>query len=416
MNELVQKLRDDGIVDPVDVLLADIAVRIQLSPTEYNKAVQRYATLEAWLNRNGSPLKGLVELFYGQGSIATGSTIARHSEREEFDIDAMVQVSLSRWADPEQVLDLLFQAIRGEPGSRYYRMTKRRTRCVTVEYEDGMHIDLTPAVRLPERNERTSHIFHSKPEDPSEPKAHFVANPYGFATHFNASTPSDADFGRFFEQRTLAREHVRVQAQAEAEPVPAQVPAYRKSRAVVSLQLIKRRRNIVYATRKDGKRPPAILLAKWVADHANQGRTLAEELQHQVDSMISVINLAHDSGDLVHEINPACAPDDVLTDRWPSSLAEQQLFLDDLVDFSAKISRLREPISMTERQEILVELFGERAARDVVKSFFEEEGQRGDTGKSRHVVGTGRLAILAAPTSLAPQVVQATPKNTFFGD
>ena len=91
------------------------------------------------------------------------------SDREEYDIDVIVALLIARNSDPEVVLDALYHAVRGEPGSRYYDKTTRHTRCVCVTYQDGMHIDLTPAVLVDEREPRTSVIFHSKPEDPSVP-------------------------------------------------------------------------------------------------------------------------------------------------------------------------------------------------------------------------------------------------------
>jgi len=64
------------LADPADILLADVAIRIQLSRTDYDKAVQRYQTINAWIERDESPLKGHVELFYPQGSMAIEGTIA----------------------------------------------------------------------------------------------------------------------------------------------------------------------------------------------------------------------------------------------------------------------------------------------------------------------------------------------------
>jgi hypothetical protein len=62
--------------DVRDVLLADVAIRIQLSPTNYRLAVERVETLAAWLDREGSPLAGRVRLAYLQGSMAISATIA----------------------------------------------------------------------------------------------------------------------------------------------------------------------------------------------------------------------------------------------------------------------------------------------------------------------------------------------------
>ena len=134
--------------NPLDRLLADIAIRIQLSRTDYDKAIRRYESISDWIERDASLLRGSVELFYPQGSMAIGATIAARGT-DEFDIDVVVQLLLAGNVSPETPLNMLHAAIRGDEGSRYYQMTKRRTRCVTVEYHDGMHIDFTPAIRGP---------------------------------------------------------------------------------------------------------------------------------------------------------------------------------------------------------------------------------------------------------------------------
>ena len=96
-----------GNLIPLDVMLAEIALRIQLSPTDHGKAVDRYETVSEWIDRPDSPLHGRVEMTYAQGSMAIGATIARCSERDEYDIDAMVQLGLPRETDPELALSLL---------------------------------------------------------------------------------------------------------------------------------------------------------------------------------------------------------------------------------------------------------------------------------------------------------------------
>jgi hypothetical protein len=209
MNYIEPWRRQIASLDPLDVMLADIAVRIQLSATDYQKAEQHYEAISAWIHREESPLHGLVELVYPQGGFAIGATVARHATDDEFDIDGMAQLTVPANVDPEVPLSLLHEAIRGPAGSRYHKMTDRKTRCVTVSYV-GMHLDLTPTVRILGLDERTGLIFHSKLEEPQNRTA-LWANPYGFAEWFKAMTPADEAFGRFFEERSL--EYARVQAQ-----------------------------------------------------------------------------------------------------------------------------------------------------------------------------------------------------------
>ena len=406
-----------GNLSPLDVMLAEIALRIQLSPTDHGKAIDRYETVSQWIDRPDSPLHGLVELTYAQGSMAIGATTARCSERDEHDIDAMAQLGLSGEIDPEVALSLLETSIRGERGSRYYDKTIRRTRCVTIEYADGMHLDVTPAIRLPELRERTSFIFHSKPEDPRQPRKRLYANPYGFAEWFTAMTPASADaaFAEYFERRSLEEARLRMLAKGETEPVPDQMPAYRKSRALISIQLIKRFRNMRYERRPDLRRPPSVLLCKYVADHANQTTTLAEEVLHQAAAMLQIFEAARRAGRFVYEENPTCQAD-VLTDRWPASPEDQNRFIADLRELTQKVARLIEGVALEEMRTILGDLFGERPARDVVSDYIERYGSQVKQGLGVHLPGTGQIPAAGVMLGSAPAVARSTPGHTFFGD
>jgi hypothetical protein len=142
---------------------------------------------------------------------------------------------------------------------------------------------------------------------------------------------------------------------ADATPVPDQAPAFRKPRAVVALQLIKRWRNLAYDRRHSTlKRPPSVLLAFYVATHANQTTTLADELSHQLERLIAVLDAAERQCHTVVAFNPTCR-EDKLTDRWPCDLDEQRVFIDELTAFAAKLNRLRQNIALPETQKILEE-------------------------------------------------------------
>lgn len=402
------------LADSTDALLADVAIRVQLSRTDYNKAVSRYRTINDWIERDGSPLKDRVELFYPQGSMAIGATIASKLKTDEFDIDVIAQLDLPGYVPPRQPLDLLYEAIHGEPGSRYYGMANRRTRCVTVNYSDNMHLDVTPVVRMWGTPERQSWIFHHRPETPWEPGRSLVANPYGFAEWFKDNTPPDHAFADIFEERARQYENLVMLEKAASDPVPSQEPLFRKSKAVVVLQLLKRWRNVQYDSRQ-GRRPPSIMIAKLVADAANQTERLTDELLRQACHAMSVFRQAHDQGRLVHVVNPMCV-DDLLTDRWPGSLQAQALFIRDLEDLVRKAERLAAGCDLEEMQQIMVSLFGESPARDAVRTFNERNGNAIGGGGSRYDSRMGRLVIPSAvAASSAPVLARPTPGHTFYG-
>lgn len=412
----VRRLLRPPLSEPVDLLLADIAIRVQLSSTAYRKAEERYETLGNWIDRQDSPLTGRVQLVYPQGSMSIGATIAACLTTDEHDLDFIAQLDLPVGTPPKTVLDLLFSSIRGKPGSLYYDMTERRNRCVTIHYADKMHADITPMIRLAGRPERESHLFHNKPEAPDQPDETLVANPFGFAEWFKAVTPVDHEFATVFEKRAGEYERLMLAAKADSEDMPNQEPVYRKSKAVIALQLMKRWRNVQYDSRAE-RRPPSVMMSKLIADAANSTETLSEELLHQARAMRAELGRWHRAGMLIHVANPVCEQD-VLTDRWPESIHDQALFITDLDKLIVKVERLMAGCSLDEMRAIMTDLFGEAPTGEAFKVFNRQVGTAIGSGRSQHARDGGRLNLAASgivPGVAAPAAAKPTPKNTFYG-
>ena len=400
------------LTEPVDVLLADVALRLQLSPSNYRLAVERYDAISQWLDRESSPLRGRVQLLYPQGSMAIGAT-TRAIVGEDFDIDVIAQLDLPANMPPHEVLNLLEVAIRGERGSRYFEMTTRHSRCVQVRYGNQMHLDVTPMLRSWGRPDREGLIMHAPERVPTVQDAALVANPYGFAEWFEAMTPAEIEFAKAFALRE--REYEAVLAKADAEPVPDQEPVYDKSLAVIALQLIKRWRSLRYAARS-GRCPASVLLARWVAGAAGHTGSLLDELRHQARAMRAAILGSHALGQLIDVRNPVCEADD-FTDRWPKNLTEQQVFLNDLDDLIRKLERLAGECSLDEMRTILSDLFGEEPARDAIVAFNRRSGGAIARGQSHHDPNGGRFALAGSgvvAATVSPSV-RATPAHTNFG-
>lgn len=401
--------------EPADALLADIAIRVQLSPTQYSLAEQRYDTVHKWIERPGSPLEDRVLQFYTQGSMAIGATVASKLQYDEHDIDLIAELDIPANTAPSAVLDLLESAIRGERGSRYYSMVKRHSRCIQIAYE-GMHLDITPMVRLAHLPERCGYIYHAPNEHASPEDRMLLANPWGFARWFTQNTPAEQRFALAFAERASGFEGAITLAEAEVEPVPAQVAAHEKSMAVIALQLLKRFRNVQYDQR-EGRCPPSVVLSYFVARHANQTQTLSEEVLHQSRMLRDVFQAHQLAGQLVEVRNPKCN-DDIFTDRWPANLTQQGVFLRDLDRLVERLEEYCGECTLVRMQQILTELFGERPALDVVKAFNEHMGRSIVDGRSRHVPERGRFVLPTAASVAAaavPAVGRATPRHTHFG-
>jgi len=409
---------DNDLNDVRDVLLADVAIRIQLPPSSYQLATDRVAKLATWLDRPDSALKDGVSLVYPQGSMAINATIGSCLDRDEFDIDTIAQLIPRPGRSPQQALDQLYLAIKGAKGSRYHDMAQRNTRCITVIYAD-MHVDLTPAELIPGGEPRLSAIFHHRPEEPASQGRRVIANPFGFAEWFNEVTPRSASFEAFFEAQSMTMDGVFVAKDAAVEEVPEQTPAYRKPPAVVALQLIKRFRNVRYESRK-GRRPPSVMLARLIAESGSPSGNPFDELLFQARKLEHYFSAHQRSNTLVRVVNPRCS-EDVFTDRWPTSLDEQQMFLTDLVYFRSQLQQLEQGADLEKISTVFSTLFGETVSRSVITKFADRSGQTIATGQLRSERATGRIDLsrsrigtVAATTAAASQA-RSSPRHTFYG-
>lgn len=392
-------------------MLAAVAIKIELPPSMHALLAERKAAIEKHIERDGSPLKGKIRLFYQQGSVAIGATIRAKFRFEGFDIDIIVEL-ITRDLTPSQALDLLYEAMRGEPGSRYYDMTERQTRCVTVHYADGMHIDLSPSELINEFDPRRSYIYNSKPEEPRSRDHKVLMNSFGFAEEYNATCPVDLSFQQEYARRVLKADHglVAVQKDADSLPVPAHSTVVGgKSAVTVGQMLMKRNRNIRWATR-DGRMPASAMLACLTLEVAESGRTIGQNLKIIAQHILDRLLWAKSVGELIHVENPRC-PGDVFTDRWPENHSAQDTLIADMKLFLEQLKVLLDDRrTLRERRDTLKAMFGEDIGQQVVDDMEREIGEAIRTG--RH--GFGALGGLA----MSPTIAKAKPAvkpSTFYG-
>lgn len=385
-----------------DALLRQIAVKVQLSPTDYGIAVDHYDAVSEWLARDSSPIANVFGGLYAQGSMAIGATITSRLKNDEFDIDVIADLNVHRGVAPSDVLDALFDGMNSDRGSRYFGKVTRRSRCVTVDY-DRMHLDITPAVRMPELADRTSTIFHANENESVLNHRHIVANPWGFAQWFKDKTPGVSGI-------------VEAMLHKSAEPVPDQQHALEKSVSLIALQLLKRWRNKRYDNR-EGRSPPSVVLAFFVAHNAGQAGDLFSELRIQSDALHAAFAQAGREQRLVQVHNPECATD-VLTDRWPGNLATQRVFLGDLEQLSTSLDRIEADPSVETCARVFADLFGESVTRVVMEDF--QKNFSAGAARGGLVSGGGQgLALAVSGLSSAAAGAGDTisiPRHTDFGD
>lgn len=387
--------------DIVNLLLIDIAAKIQLTKTEYGLAMERTQTLYKWMQREESQLKGLITDYYPQGSMAIGATISTAStakDSNEYDIDVIAEIKPKGNVTPADLLTILENSLKGE---RYSGKLERNKRCVTVFYE-GMHLDITPCIRVG-ANPKEVVIAHW--DDKTGEQKWVDANPWGFAEYFKGKMPTtDTAFAETYSAR------------AQFEQGSDNRAFYRKPKALVSLQLLKRWRNLKYESR-EGRMPPSVMLSRLVSANADvrPNSSLFEELQIQANWVSQVVKSAHEAGKTLHVTNPVYEKD-VFTDRWPAGLTAQKVFLEDLQELKRQLAELAAEAPLPKKKAVLEKLFGEKVAGYAVQKLATELGQKSHAGGLLHETkgGNPSLKTLGVPTILSAPTVH-TPRNTNFG-
>jgi hypothetical protein len=388
-------------INDYDALLMDVARRIQLTKTKHEAAETNFRALCQYVDREGSPLEHRVIECYPSGSFATGTAIASRVAKNQHDVDVVIELDVPPNSPPKDILSLLFSAINGEKGSRYYGKVKQNSRCVTVEYEDGTTVDLMPIARIV-GPERAGSLFHYKRE--TGETMHKLVNPWGFAKHFNDHVDFDPAFNDLFKGRRLLVEGTLLE-KAETQPMPAHEPIEEKSARVVALQLLKRNRDIVWRSpSRTGRKPPSVALAAMALDAGAVHASLLDEVVAIAMHIRTRLLETNGPRGTVRVLNPAY-PADEFTDRWPEDKTAQELYDGDLRRLTIDLHKLRnENLSLAEQQVVLKRLFGETAAAYAIESTLDVRLKEMNANQMRlsttgKVLGTAAAASTGASTA-----------------
>ncbi|HXB80818.1 MAG TPA: nucleotidyltransferase [Bradyrhizobium sp.] len=393
-----------GQISEADALLMDVARRIQLSKTKHEIAETNFRALCQHVDREGSPLQGKVVECYPSGSFATGTAIASRVAKDQHDVDVVIELNVPPDSPPNVMLEFLFEAINGDPDSRYHGMVTQKSRCVTAKYTDGTTVDLMPVARLPGQPERAGNLFHHKKE--SGETYHKPVNPWGFVKEFNERVEVDLDFYKSFMGRRLLVDGAL--EKAETQPMPDHVPAEEKSPRIVALQLIKRNRDIASrdTARRNMRKPPSVVLAAIAMEAGPVASNLIDEVINVANAIRAKLREKTGPRRTILVRNPAYPPD-VFTDRWPENEQAQDLFDIDLRRLVVELDRLRnEGLGMSEKRDILKRLFGETAASYAIDSNLDARRHEMEAGHlkagSRGKIGASLAVSAVAGTRTTP--------------
>jgi hypothetical protein len=128
----------------LDSLLFDICEALQLTPTQHQKAVDRYSAIARTLDGPDSPFNQIESNLYPQGSMRLGTTVKPIDGPHDLDFVCEFNVSHTS-VNPMGLLNAMYRVF-AEHGV-YGGMVELKKRCVRIVYKDEFYLDILPACR-----------------------------------------------------------------------------------------------------------------------------------------------------------------------------------------------------------------------------------------------------------------------------
>lgn len=136
----------------VSAFLAGLAEDLDIPPSKYKQAVDRYQAVGDWLGREESPLRPYHPDIYPQGSFRLGTIIRplRDGEEGDYDIDLVCQLQRPQVIGEERRVKHCVGDRLKQHGKYEKMIEEEGRRCWTLKYaeEDGVgfHMDCLPSV------------------------------------------------------------------------------------------------------------------------------------------------------------------------------------------------------------------------------------------------------------------------------
>ena len=352
-------------------LLESIAKALDITDSHYELAVKRYDSVAAWLKRNDSCVASHNPEIYPQGSFLLGTVTKPISDADEYDIDLVSELSLSKdETTQERLKNLVGKEIKtyARDNNMNYPAEEGR-RCWTLNYADDaqFHMDILPAIpdvklfklllKSKGFSSSTWSDFAIAITDKKLPNYRRInpdwprSNPKGYAewfrsrmeTQFNSVRKSLAEFG-----------------QTEVEDVPEYKVKTPLQRAI---QILKRHRDIMFAKDPDNK-PSSIIITTLAGYAYNNESNLLDTLNNLVVGMPEYIE---DRDGAIFIPNPVDLLEN-LADKWQENSQRKQNFYKWLHQVQHDLKKALELDDIQGVVEYFKPRLGERAVNEAFRS------------------------------------------------
>jgi len=322
--------------------ILDIIKNLDISPTMYQNAIEKYNHLTTYLEQHGYAVK-----MYPQGSFALGTVVRpiHKGDDASYDLDFIYQVSSPKKStSPKELRDEVEAVLRDS--HLYDDRLVVNDECFTIEYADiggiGFSIDIVPATAEDEgkKLQLKSESPHPEliddsiaiPKSENSRYSWLTNNPKGYKSWFTSINDPYAALNRDEVRKTIFAQNISLYNSVEDVPIDLE-----RSPVQRVIQILKYHRNVYYGKLFEGKalKPISAIIGTLVAQVAEKHsptmgtfdllQCVLSELRTYSELLTSnqtVFKRAHPGKTLLTREgqnwvlrNPA-NPEDNLTDSW----------------------------------------------------------------------------------------------------
>ncbi|HXG07489.1 MAG TPA: nucleotidyltransferase [Nitrososphaera sp.] len=322
-------------------LLSSLAQSLDIPDHLYEDATLKYEDIGEWLSADDSELKRFSPEVYPQGSFRLGTVVRPLSENDEYDIDLVCHLQISK----ENITQ---KELKASIGNRLRKrddlaaILRPSRRCWTLDFSNQFHVDVLPAI--PNLNQPPTGILLTDRELIQWQSS----NPIKFAEWF-------------YNRMTVIYNQHRAAIAESLKASIDEVPNWQvKTPLQQCIQLLKRHRDIHFENKPE-LRPVSIIITTLAALSYQNQADLSQALDDIVRAMPSFIENRNGRWWVANPVEP----NENFADKWNEKPENREAFLAWLTKVQSDFTIAGANNLVVEAAETLSPVLGRRAMTKV---------------------------------------------------
>lgn len=311
------------------LILNNLAESLDISPTAYEEAEDRYKAVGKHLNRDDSIVSKYKPDISPQGSFAIGTVTKTLTENDDIDIDLIACLEASKASISQKDLKTLigYEIIQYAKINKMKFPTEEHRRCWRLNYSEGskFHMDILPAI--PDK-ETMKYMLEAKGYK-SIWSEYAIAITDNMLNNYNIVNPdwpvsNPKGYKEWFKERMKVQYDKQLFNLSEKiQKSVEKIPEYKiKTPLQKAIQILKRHRDIMFVNDKDHQ--PISIIISTLAGHAyNNEADTFEALLNIITKMPDFIFRKEGILWVPNPVNPL----ENFADKWPENKEKEHNFM-----------------------------------------------------------------------------------------